>query len=195
MYSTYSSLYKYREPPSSSFVSDKKFLPFAEPVLHFPPSEPDFKEVNESESKFVHFDENKIWVGPRKEKTNEAVCKNDKCSGKQTCSAWKNDPSYWGPHLWYYIHYSTLNFPKNPTKQQSQKMYDWICNLTVTIPCEKCKGHYEKNINANRDQLKMACTNGDDIFNLMVDIHNEVNQRNGKPKMSYEEARKIYSQR
>lgn len=114
------------------------------------------------------------------------------CSNKQTCNAWKNDPTYWGPHLWYYLHYSTMNYPKFPTKQQAREMEEWLCKLPVTIPCKTCKHHYNEYIQTHRNELQRACQNGDALFNFLVDVHNQVNIRNNKPVLSYEEARKLY---
>lgn len=105
---------------------------------------------------------------------------------------WKNDPSDWGSHLWYYLHYSAAKYPLNPSPQQAKQMEDWLCSLPITIPCRKCSVHYNQYINSHKSELNGICKNKDRLFEFLVDIHNEVNKKNGKPIMSYENARRMY---
>ena len=104
-----------------------------------------------------------------------------------------SDPKIWGPILWSYLHYSAINYPEHPTKQQVKEMKDWLCSLPTTIPCKNCSQHYRKYIEQNREQLDKICSCRDHLFNFLVDIHNKVNKRNGKKELTYDEARKIYS--
>jgi hypothetical protein len=123
------------------------------------------------------------------------VSDNETCSmnGNGVCSKWKNDPKLWGPHLWAYLHYSAMNYPENPSRKEIDEMINWLCSLPVTIPCDNCSKHYRGYIEKNKNNLPVICSNKDTLFNFLVDIHNKVNERNGKPIMSYEDARKLYS--
>lgn len=115
------------------------------------------------------------------------------CSATGSCkNDWKKDPTLWGPHLWYYLHYSAANYPSNPNKQEIEAMKNWLCSLPVTIPCENCSKHYNAYINKNKSKLDDICSDKQKLFNFLVDIHNKVNQRNGKPEMSYEDAWNMY---
>ncbi len=109
-----------------------------------------------------------------------------------TCKDWKKDPKIWGPHLWAYLHYSAANYPEHPTESEIQEMIHWLCSLPVTIPCVNCSKHYRKYIEDTKPYLYNICSNKESLFNFLVDIHNKVNIRNGKPEMTYDQARKIY---
>ena len=102
------------------------------------------------------------------------------------------DPAIWGPHLWNYLHYSAANFPEYPTEEEIEKMYHWLCTLHVTMPCGECSKHYQGHINRNRSRLRSICSRRDSLFRFLVDIHNDVNKRNGKPIMRYQDAKERY---
>lgn len=103
-----------------------------------------------------------------------------------------SNPKLWGPHLWYYLHYSSMNYPENPTPQQINAMKDFLCNLSVTIPCKNCSRHYNKYIQNHRENLQKICSDKNNLINFLIDIHNEVNKRNNKPVLSYEDAKNLY---
>jgi len=102
------------------------------------------------------------------------------------------DPKLWGPHLWSYMHYSAANYPEYPSEKEIQDMVVWLKVLPVTIPCVSCKQHYGAYIENNKDRLYQICSSKNDLFNFFVDIHNKVNERSGKPTMTYEDAKRMY---
>lgn len=104
---------------------------------------------------------------------------------------WKKDPKLWGPHLWAYLHYSSANYPIQPTAEETDKMVSWLQNLYVTIPCEKCRVHYKKHIDETKN-LREICGSRNTLFKFLVDLHNKVNERNGKESLSYHQAKDIY---
>jgi len=112
-----------------------------------------------------------------------------------TNSSGSADPTKWGPHLWAYLHYSAMNYPTHPSKEQREAMKKWLCCLSATIPCKNCSTHYSKYIEKSKPRLDEICGSKDKLFNFLVDIHNKVNQRNGKRVVSYEEAREIYKRK
>jgi hypothetical protein len=103
-----------------------------------------------------------------------------------------SDPKVWGPHLWAYLHYSAANYSDHPTPAERKEMKNWLCSLPVTIPCDNCSRHYRKYITKNKHKLDEICSDKNKLFNFLVDIHNKVNERNGKRIMSYEEALQLY---
>lgn len=121
------------------------------------------------------------------------ACTTDKCQLDPSQLSNK-DPTMWGPHLWYYLHNSTLSFPVNPSKEEMEGMREWLLNLPITIPCEKCRFHYKQYLDKHQNDLNEACTTRDKLFKFVVDIHNQVNKRNNKPIVSYEEAFKMYQE-
>lgn len=102
------------------------------------------------------------------------------------------DPTKWGPHLWSYLHYSAINYPIKPSKQQQKSMKQWLTCLSATIPCKNCSTHYNKYIQQHFKNLDVICASRDTLFNFLVDIHNKVNKRNGKREVGYDEARWLY---
>ena len=102
------------------------------------------------------------------------------------------DPRVWGPPLWRYLHLSAANYPKNPTVREARAMMDWLIHLPVTIPCESCGVHYRQYITRNYNRLPVICSSRDNLFKFLVDIHNKVNERNGKRCLTYDEAWKLY---
>jgi hypothetical protein len=101
-----------------------------------------------------------------------------------------SDPKLWGVHLWQFLHYSVKKFPEHPNQIEISLMKSWISSLPIIIPCETCKRHYKEYIDASN--LDSVCSSRMTLFNFMVDIHNAVNTRLGKPVISHEEAWSMY---
>lgn len=106
-----------------------------------------------------------------------------------------SDPREWGPHLWSYLHYSAANYPQKPCAEVANRMKSWLTSLPVTIPCKNCSKHYQEYLEKHRNELDKIVSSRDNLFAFLVNIHNIVNRRNGKPIMSQEEARQLYGVR
>jgi hypothetical protein len=102
------------------------------------------------------------------------------------------NPAFWGPQLWLYLHTAAACYPLYPNEQEINDMVAWIKTLPVTLPCDSCKMHFKEYIEQNEDQLKTICSSQTALFQFFVDIHNKVNNRNGKRSITYEEARQMY---
>ena len=100
-------------------------------------------------------------------------------------------PEIWGPHGWIFLHTITLNYPENPTKEDKFYHKELFNNLKYTLPCKKCANHYA--LNLVKYPLEPALESRSKFVNWLIDIHNEVNKKNGKRVYSYEEVYKIYS--
>lgn len=99
-------------------------------------------------------------------------------------------PDVWGPHGWKFLHYVSLGYPTNPTKEQKEKYKAFFILLKDTLPCAVCRLHYAENYN------KLPLT--DDVLNdreklikWVIDIHNIVNAMKNKPIVKYEDAIKM----
>ena len=103
------------------------------------------------------------------------------------------DPEIWGSHYWQYYHTMSLKYPEHPTYDQQRNMYDYLMNLYNQLPCQVCREHARDYIVKNEPKINRAILSQRDLFNFFVDFHNSVNHRNGKPMVSYEEARSMYS--
>ena len=104
-------------------------------------------------------------------------------------------PELWGNQFWFTIHTIALNYPTEPSESEQKSVEQFLLSLKDLLPCEKCKKHYQKNLNLT--ELHQAVTNQTQLFAYTVELHNKVNRMNGKKELSVEEAkdhlRKQYS--
>jgi len=98
----------------------------------------------------------------------------------------------WGAALWKYMHYSAANYPDNPSDQEIKDMKSWLECLATTIPCNNCAKHFKSYIDTYKSKLYDICSSKSTLFEFLVDIHNKVNERLGKPIMTLDEAYAIY---
>ena len=86
----------------------------------------------------------------------------------------------WQPITWRFLHTITLDY----NNEFKNKFIDFFNTLKVIIPCKICRGHYIENINLENDNL----------FNMTIDLHNNVNKMNNKNIWSYTDSYKHYKQ-
>lgn len=143
---------------------------------------------------YFAFQSEKVQVHPAS--CNKNVPRSTKPPNTPTCKGnggkYSKDPTVWGKHLWYYLHTSAANYPQHPSKQQKDGMKNWLCSLKWTMPCENCSMHFGKYIEKHRSSLDDICSSRDKLFTFLVDVHNQVNKRTGKPQMGIDEAVKLY---
>jgi len=98
------------------------------------------------------------------------------------------NPEVWGPHLWKSIHYIALALPLNPSDDIMSKYHSFYTQLHYVIPCYTCAIEYKKLLHEyplTIDKLR----NSSELFAWTVEIHNRVNDRIGKPRLTLEQAR------
>ena len=54
------------------------------------------------------------------------------------------EPKIWGPHFWFTIFTMALSYPLTPSNVTKKKYYDFIINLPIFLPCEKCGDDFAK---------------------------------------------------
>jgi hypothetical protein len=111
---------------------------------------------------------------------------------KQIPIRYSSNPDSWGPHLWYFLHCSAANYPIRPSIEKSNAMKRWIRALPETLPCGDCREHFKEYVKQNNHKLDVVCSSRRNLMKFFIDIHNKVNERNGKPKISYEQAFSMY---
>jgi len=93
-------------------------------------------------------------------------------------------PILWGKQAWHFIHFVALNFPENPTQRDKDIYTEFIYSLPQVLPCPICGSHFVDFLTENEPKLSDRTS----FFNWTVDAHNNVNRRNGKAELSYEQA-------
>jgi hypothetical protein len=96
--------------------------------------------------------------------------------------------SVWGPSAWRFLHAVSFAYPDSPDEQQRQAAKDLFQSLRQLIPCGDCCGHYCTEIQSHPPQVQSR----DALSRWLVDLHNRVNVRLGKPLHSYQAARAEY---
>jgi hypothetical protein len=90
-------------------------------------------------------------------------------------------PTVWGPLFWHTIHIVALGYSDQPTYAQKKAAKEFYESLAFLIPCPVCREHYETHLQKN--PLTPHLDRRDDLFRWTVNVHNEVNQLLGKPRL------------
>lgn len=101
------------------------------------------------------------------------------------------DSNIWGPHAWLFLHTITLNYPDKPTEKEMIDHKNFFISLKDILPCEKCRKHYEINLDKFPLTEKILSSKSN-ITKWLIDIHNSVNINNNKKVKSHEEVLKYY---
>ena len=100
------------------------------------------------------------------------------------------DPQLWGPHLWYFLHTISFQFPIKPTWTEKKEMTDFLVALQYILPCEHCRFHYKNYLLDYPPTLE----NQTQFIMWMINLHNNINTRLGKPTKTYEEVLEFYQE-
>ena len=104
------------------------------------------------------------------------------------------DPDKWGPHAWKFLHMITFSYPEDPHPDIQEHFKQFFRSLGTALPCAKCREHYnEKFVRTVDDSPDDPFRNRESLTQWLVDIHNEVNDSNSKPKISPDHARRLYT--
>jgi len=134
-----------------------------------------------------------------KNEKNEKVEKPEVCnSGKLHMKMVKNknnytcltSPQVWGPPLWFSLHVSSANYPVNPSEITKKNTKARILALPFELPCVECRLHANNFISSKN--LDDIVSSKNKLFAFYVEFHNKVNERQNKPLVSLEEAKKMY---
>jgi len=96
-------------------------------------------------------------------------------------------PDKWGVHGWKFIHHIALGYPNTPTEIDKNNYKSFFSLLGNLLPCHICSDHYNQNllIHPLNDEVLSTKMN---FINWTIDMHNEVNKKNGKKIYGYDEA-------
>ena len=95
------------------------------------------------------------------------------------------DPKIWGPHYWFFIHTVAMTYPIRPNAVTKKKYYEFIQNLPLFIPVESISGEFSKLI--DKYPVMPYLDNRESLIRWTHFIHNKINQKLEKPKISLSE--------
>ena len=61
------------------------------------------------------------------------------------------------------------------------------------VACEKCSVHAREWVDMNRQHKDQICSSRENLVKFFVNMHNNVNMRNGKPLMTLDEVYRKFS--
>ena len=93
----------------------------------------------------------------------------------------------WGPAGWNFIHAASFSYPEHPTEEQRMHMYAFLQALGHVLPCKLCCKHFSRMTERDcPDHHSSVLSSRKSLAVWLVGAHNEVNERLGKPKLSFE---------
>ena len=96
--------------------------------------------------------------------------------------------SAWGPSAWKFLHTLTFAYPDNPTLEEQQSAESFFRSLGPLLPCASCREHYVNEIFSRPPEVSSKAA----LSSWLVEVHNRVNYRLGKPIISNFEAKRLY---
>lgn len=101
----------------------------------------------------------------------------------------------WGPGAWAFLHSCSFRYPESgASADERNSFYDFLWALARVMPCPLCRTHF---IESLEEHVPSSCAptldTRDQLARYIVELHNDVNRRSGKPQWTFEQARKYYT--
>ena len=101
-----------------------------------------------------------------------------------------SDIKEWGPTGWNFMHAITFSYPTEPTDDDKKEAINFFRSIERLLPCMRCREHYKHGL--EKHPVEKYVHSRDALSRWLVNFHNSVNARLGKPISSYEEVYKKY---
>jgi hypothetical protein len=100
------------------------------------------------------------------------------------------DSRIWGPHFWFFLHTIAMTYPHYPTSENKKKIYELIRTFPLFLPNKTMSANFADLI----DTYPVApyLDNRETFIKWVFFIHNIINERLEKPKISLSEFYKLY---
>lgn len=95
------------------------------------------------------------------------------------------DPNIWGPHFWFFLHTIAMSYPHHPNEVTKKKYYEFISNLPLFIPVEAIGSDFLKILDDY--PVTAYLDNRDSFIRWMHFVHNKINEKLEKPKITLNE--------
>jgi hypothetical protein len=100
------------------------------------------------------------------------------------------DPKVWGPHYWFFLHTISVSYPNHPNAITKKKYYDLIQNLHVFLPIDNISNEFSELL--EQYPITPYLDNRESFSRWTWFIHNKINEKLEKPKISIEDFYKQY---
>lgn len=169
----YKSQWQYCSPNPNVVVSNEKFFvnQITEDFVNM------IKKVNKKSKKIV---EKYVGDSSAYERINHFKCENELEKGSK---------EYWGHVGWDFLHACTFGYSPVPTEDEKKAATNFFSSLPYMLPCEVCSKHCYNYIKDNPPNVKDT----DTLSRWLVDFHNKVNIRLGKPTKQYADVAKDFA--
>ena len=99
--------------------------------------------------------------------------------------------SIWGPCVWYLFHTLAYKVVPSDFPEIKSELIQFIQRICSNLPCPECTQHATQYMNQNTRKLSAIQTK-EQLQYFLIDFHNAVNVRKGKPVFTYEQAADKY---
>ena len=100
------------------------------------------------------------------------------------------DPTVWGPHYWFFLHTISICYPLRPNSITKKKYYEFIQNIPMFIPVESIATYFSKLL--DEYPITPYLDTRDSFIRWVWFIHNKINQKLEKPKISLSKFYELY---
>jgi FAD-linked sulfhydryl oxidase len=97
----------------------------------------------------------------------------------------KLDSEIWGPWYWSFLHTATMTYPVHPNAVTKKKYYDFINSIPLFIPIGSMSGEFSRLL--EKYPVSPYLDSREALVRWMHFIHNKMNERLEKPKLTLEE--------
>ena len=95
------------------------------------------------------------------------------------------DPTVWGPWYWGFLHTIAMSYPHHPNDVTKKKYYELIQNLPLFIPVETIGTDFSNLL--DQYPITSYLDSRDSFIRWTHFIHNKINERLEKPKITLNE--------
>ena len=99
----------------------------------------------------------------------------------------------WGQDYWRVLHAATFLYPEQPTEADKARMIALLRLVPYLLPCSACGLHFAQQLQGPEGLTAEVLATREAVSRWLVDAHNEVNRRVGKPEVAYERVRHFYT--
>lgn len=101
-------------------------------------------------------------------------------------------PTSWGRCAWTLLHCVSFAYPLAPTTEEKENTLKFVHGLRDVLPCPTCKEDFKEMLRVN--PLERHLNSREAFARWTNGVHNQVNEKLGKPLVSFEESVSIWCQ-